>query len=283
MPRTLIVTDSTCDLPAEWVRRFDVRIVPTYIHFGTESLADNGIELTRTDFYTRLATATELPTTAAPPMGQTIEIMGQALQNAEHVIAITAAANLSGLHNIFRLAAESIDPARVTLIDSQMLSMGLGWQVVAAAEMIEAGRSPDEIKTAVVAMQPRSDVWAALDTLHYLRRSGRVSWASAIVGDILRIKPLVRLYRGEVTSLLRVRTAQRRFEALVNLAHKAAPLERLAVMHTNNLGEAHRLAEALADIWPAGKPPFIDVTPVIGVHVGPQGLGLAVVRESEAG
>jgi fatty acid-binding protein DegV len=104
-----------------------------------------------------------------------------------------------------------------------------------------------------------------------------------MVGDLLRIKPLIRLYLGEVSPLMRVRTAQRRFEALAELAREAAPLERLAVLHTNNLDEARLLAEALADIWPADRPPFIDVTPVIGVHVGPQGLGLSVVRESESG
>lgn len=283
MPRILIVTDSTCDIPADLQQRFDVRVVPTFVHFGLESLADDGIELTRDTFYKRLSADSALPTTSAPPLGLTAAVLSKALQEADHVIGITAAAALSGIYNVFRLAARNTTPSRITLIDSQMVSMGLGWQVMAAAEMAEAGYSPSDIKTSVVDMQPRSEVWAALDTLQYLRRSGRVGWATAVMGDLLKIKPIVHLYLGEVLSLMRVRTIHRRFSALVELAHNTAPLERLAVLHTQNRREAQALVEALADIWPAGEPPIVDVTPVIGVHVGPNGLGLAVVRKSLSG
>jgi DegV family protein with EDD domain len=279
MSRILIMTDSTCDLPADWIRRHDIRIVPTYVHFGQESLADDGVQLRRTEFYERLATSSTQPTTAAPPVGQTIEVMSQALADADHVVGITAPADLSAIFNIFRLAAEELDPARVTLIDSRMVSMGLGWQVVQAAEMAAAGHTPAEIEGAVRAMQPRTDVWAALDTLEYLRRSGRVGWATAFVGDLFRIKPIIRLHDAVVSSVARVRTSHSAFRALVDLAHKAAPLERLAVLHTNNIERARDLVDALTDIHPQDEVPIVDVTPVIGVHVGPRGLGLGLVRK----
>ncbi|MBI5957655.1 MAG: DegV family protein [Chloroflexi bacterium] len=280
MPRTLVMTDSTCDLPPEWVRRFDIRIVPTYVQYGLESLADDGVQLTRTDFYRRLATNEALPTTSAPPLGQTHQIMAQALDDADHVVALTAPAKLSGIYNTFRLSAEQLGRERVTLIDSGMLSMGLGWMVITAAEAAQQGAEPVEIKKAVANMGPRVDVWAALDTVEYLRRSGRVGWAAAMMSQLLQIKPVIRLYDSEVTALTRVRTSQRAFDTLVELAHKAAPLERLAVLHTNNLPGARRLAETLADIHPAHEPVMVDVTPVIGVHVGPNGLGLGIVRQS---
>jgi DegV family protein with EDD domain len=178
MTRFLVMTDSTCDLPPEWIRRFDIRVVPPI--FIDQSLADDGVELTRPDFYRRLVSSPVLPTSAAPPPGEVTEVMKQALSDAEHVIAITAPAALSGIFNTFRLAAEQTDPARVTLIDSGMVSMGMGWQVVIAAEMAQAGASAAEIETANRTIQPRADVWAALDTLEYVRRSGRVSWAAAM-------------------------------------------------------------------------------------------------------
>jgi DegV family protein with EDD domain len=204
--------------------------------------------------------------------------MARALADADHVIALTAPAKLSGVFNTFRLAAERTDPQRVTLIDSGTTSMGLGWQVIIAAEMAQAGAAPAEIEAANRALQPRVDVWAALDTLEFVRRSGRVSWAAALVGDLFKIKPLIRLHDGAVSSVTRVRTTQRAFQALVDLARNAAPLERLAVMHTDNLAGARRLMDALADIHPAAESIIIEATPVLGVHVGPQALGLGVVR-----
>jgi DegV family protein with EDD domain len=220
------------------------------------------------------------PTTAAGPVGETVEVMAAALADADHVIAITAATELSAIHNTFRLAAEQTDPARVTLIDSRTTTMGLGWQVTIAAEMIANGADADAIAAHLRDVQPRTDVWAALDTLENLRRSGRVSWTAAMVGSWFQIKPIVRLHDGVVSSYTRVRTSQRAFDTLVEIAHEAAPLERLAVLHTNNLAAAQRLMQVLADVQPEAAGTIVDVTPVIGLHVGANGLGLGLVRKA---
>lgn len=279
MARIALMTDSTCDLPPNWIERYDIHVVPTYVQFGQESLADDGVELTRAGFYERIVNAPVYPTTSAPPLGITCEVMRQALAGADHVIALTAPAQLSGIYNTFRLAAEQTAAGRVTLLDSGMLSMGMGWQVVMAAEMIAAGATPGAIVAANAQLQPRIDVWAALDTMQYLRRSGRVSWATAVVGNLLKIKPVIRLYDSTVSSVTRVRTRQNMFEALVNLAYANAPLERLAVMHTAQVEGAQQLLERLHPIHPAHEPVIVEATPVIGVHVGPNALGLAIVRE----
>jgi len=183
-----------------------------------ESLADDGVQLTRQGFYERLAADPLHPTTAAPPPGGVMEVMARALDEAEHVIALTAPKELSGIYNTFRLAAEKLGPERVTLVDGRSTSMGLGWQVVVAGEMIEAGAAPDDIEAALLDMQPQIHVWAALDTIHYLRRSGRVGWATAMVGGLFQIKPVIHLYNAVVESVGRVRTAQRGFDLLAELA-----------------------------------------------------------------
>ncbi len=280
MSRIVIVTDSTCDLPPAWIQRFDIRVVPTYVNFDQESLADDGVQLRREHFYERLTTSPVLPTTAAPPLGEVQQVMAQALADADFVIGITAPAKLSGIYNTFRLAAENTDPSRVTLIDSGTLSMGLGWQVVLAAELAGAEFAAPDIKTKVLASQPYTDVWAALDTFEYVHRSGRVGWAAAMMGDLFQIKPIIRLYDSVVSSVTRVRTAHRAFQALVDTAQAAAPLQRLAIMHTRNIEGAQRLLAALADIHPDHEPVIVEATPVIGVHVGPKALGLAVVRKN---
>ncbi len=279
MRRLLIMTDSTCDLPAEWTQRHDIRVVPTYVQFGQESLADDGVQLTREAFYRRLVTSPVYPTTSAPPLGQTQAMMARALEEAEHVLAITAPAKLSSIYNTFRLAAEALDPQRVTLVDSTQLSMGLGWQVLTAAEMAEAGADVEAIVAAVRAMQPRTHIWAALDSIQSLRRSGRVGWAAAWLGDFFKIKPIIHLHDSEVHSASRVRTTRRAFDTLVQLAREAAPFSHLAFLHTSNPQGVQRLAQALADLRPAREVVTVEVTPVIGVHVGANGLGLAVVRE----
>lgn len=282
MAKILVMTDSTCDLPADWVQQYDIRIVPTYVQFGLESLADDGVQLTRPAFYQRLATSQHLPTTAAPPLGQTVDVLAKALQDADHVVAITAPALLSGIYGIFKLAAEQTDPARVTVIDSQMVSMGLGWQVVEACQMAQQGATPEAIRARLTAMQPLTDVYAALDTFEYLRRSGRVGWAAAILGGFLQVKPLIRLHMSVVSSQGRVRTRERAFETLVALAHDVAPLSHLAVLHTANPQAAQRLAQAIEDIYPPDSPvPIVEVTPVIGVHVGPNALGFGIVRAEQ--
>jgi len=280
MPQIAIVTDSTCDLPSDWVAKYGIRVVPTYVQFGSESLADDGVQLTRAEFYRRLQTADPLPTTAAGPPGLPQEAFTEALKEADHVIGITAASKLSGIFNTFRIAAEETDPSRVTLIDSGMTTMGLGWQVLTAAEMAAAGEDVASIVAYVEAMRARSEVWAALDTMEYLRRSGRVGWAAAMVGSLFQIKPIIRLHDSVVSSVTRARTSQRAFATLVELAHQAAPLERLAVLHTVNPSGAARLLEALSDIRPEHTVATVDVTPVIGVHVGPQALGLSIVRKN---
>ncbi len=279
MRHLLIMTDSTCDLPSAWVQRYDIRVVPTYIQFGQESYADDGMQITRADFYRRIVNPSIYPTTSAPPLGLTQQTMARALEEAEHVLAITAPAKLSSIYNTFRLAAAALEPQRVTLIDSTQLSMGLGWQVLTAAEMAEAGADIDAIVAAVRAMQPRTHIWAALDSIQSLRRSGRVGWAAAWLGDFFKIKPIIHLHDSEVHSASRVRTTHRAFDTLIKLAREAAPFSHLAFLHTSNLAGVQRLSEALADLYPQREVVTVEVTPVIGVHVGANGLGLAVVRK----
>jgi len=278
MLRVRVITDSTSDIPAEWARRHDIRVVPTYVQFGAESLADDGVQLSRADFYQRLARSRVSPTTSSGPPGEALEVMRAALSEADHVIGVTAASALSGIYNTFRVAAEQSDAARVTLIDSRSTTMGLGWQAILAAEMAEQGVPPAEIKQRVEALQPRVFVWAALDTLEYVRRSGRVGWAAALAGDFFRIRQIISLHDGVVGAAVRVRTSQRALEALAQMARDAAPLSRLAVMHTANPEGAQRLLAAVASVHPPHESIVVEATPVLGVHVGPQALGLAVIR-----
>lgn len=272
-----ILTDSTADLDSQWVERYSIHVVPVFVNFGMESFADDGVALPRSEFYVRLANVTELPTTAAPPTGLIEQAFRETLQTADHVVAITVASTLSSVHDGMVLAATNVASDKITVLDSGTLSMGLGWQVIAAAMAAQNGADLDTIKSAAGQTRQRCQVYAALDTFEYLKKGGRVSWLTAGLGSLLQIKPVISVKDGKVEAAGRVRTFKKAFDEMVRLAKIQAPLERLAVLHSNAPDRAEQLRQALSDIAPSADVVIADVTTAVGTHVGPGAIGLATV------
>ncbi|HRE47247.1 MAG TPA: DegV family protein [Aggregatilineales bacterium] len=202
--RVRIVVDSTADVPPEYLARYDMRMIPAFVNFGAESYPDDGIALPRAEFYRRLVASSVLATTSAPSLGVAVDGLRAALEGVDHVVALTLSTNFSGIHNVFQLAAKEIDPARITVYDSGSLSMGVGWQALAAAEAAEQGAPPDAVLMAIREARARVEVWAAPDTLDYLRRGGRVN---ALVAGV----DCSTLTGWTATSLLTRRTGVVRF------------------------------------------------------------------------
>jgi DegV family protein with EDD domain len=252
--------------------------MPCFIQFGTASYLD-GVDITREQFYARLVISDELPKTASPSAGMFEVAYRRVAGNGDEVISVHLAEALSGVCNAARLGAQAFDPERVTIFDSENVTMGLGWLCLAAARAARAGMSRTQILAVLEKMKPRVHVLAAPDTLEFLRRSGRVGWASAMVGQFLHIKPVIGVYRGIVRSIDRVRTRARSIQRLVELVAELGPLESLAVLHTTAQEAATQLAREVAHLAPHPIP-IVEVTPVIGTHVGPNGLGLAAVVAS---
>lgn len=273
-----IVTDSTADIPPDL--SYDITVVPCFVQFGTASYLD-GIDITREQFYERLAHSDTLPKSAAPSVGIFEEVYRRVAGECDEVISIHLASALSGVFNSAQLGAQAVSQARITVYDSESLTMGLGWMCMAAARAARQGKSRAQIVALLDEMKPRTHVFAALDTLEFLRRSGRVGWASAMMGQLLDIKPVVRVYRGVVEMVSRVRTRARSVQQLVELVSGLGRLESLAVLHTRAQAAALQLAQDVAHLVPPPVP-IVEVTPIIGTHVGPNGLGLAVVAERGA-
>jgi DegV family protein with EDD domain len=268
-----LVTDSTADLPTELVARHNILVVPAIVLLDGRPYRD-GIELSRGEFYERLPTLKQLPQTASPAIGE-YEAAYRQCGDAD-VISLHMAAGLSGIYNAARLAAEPFGP-RLTLVDTGQVSMGLGWQVIAAAEAITAGQSLPAVLAAIKSTRRRVKVYALLDTLAYLRRGGRANAITSSIGDILQIKLIVELAESQVIQLVKHRTRSKAIEKLIELAEALGPLERLAILHTQAPAEAEALAARLASR--AAQPPLIvEATSVIGTHVGPQALGIAAVK-----
>jgi DegV family protein with EDD domain len=267
-----VVADSNCDLPAELVTRYNLFIVPSLLNVEGHSYRD-GLDLSRAEFYRRLPALKPLPTTAAPPAGA-FEAAFRACGDAP-IVCLTLAAAFSAIYNAARLGAEPFG-GQVTLIDTGTLSMAMGWQVLAAAEAAHAGADLPQVLAAVQAVQRSVRLYAALDTLEYLRRGGRASLVSALVGELLQVKPILEVRAGQIATLSKVRTQSRARAELIARVEALGPLQRLAILHTACPDGAHALAARLAPL--SAEPPLItEATAVIGVHVGPGALGLAPI------
>ncbi len=268
-----IVTDSTADIPSALTEKLGIHVIPNIIMIENRSYED-GIDITREEFYERLVTTKSISTGTASS-GKYEETFDLLLRKGyRHVLSIHAASLLSGIFNAASLAARSFGD-RVTVIDSNQISLGLGFQVLAAAEDSIQGAVLDRILSHLDDVRRRVRLIAMLDTLEYVRRSGRVSWARARVGELLKIKPFIEVKSGQVLSLGEARTTQKGLNRLRDLLNALGPIERLAVLHTNAEDEARHFLASLPDTPP--DPFLVNVTTVIGTHTGPNGIGFSVV------
>jgi DegV family protein with EDD domain len=279
MKKLALVTDSSCDVPADMVQTYGIHVIPAYINFSAhESLPDDGVSITREQFYARMKTAHPLPTTSAYSVGDAETVLRRALDQAEHVIAIHISAGLSAMYNSTRLASENLGTDRITVIDSGSLSIGAGWQVLYAARAIAQGLDREAVLRVIGSVKKRTFLWAFPDSLDYLRRSGRISNVLGQIGEVLQIKPILQANHGRVEPLSRARTSKNALAKLLQYAQAHLPIEGLALIHLDNLEGLARLRAGCASFAPPENTLEIFASSAIGVNFGPGGLGLSVVK-----
>jgi DegV family protein with EDD domain len=275
-----VVTDSTCDLPASVVQEYDIRVIPMYIHIGTKDYLD-GVELSRQEFYEGLPGYAEPPTTAAPGIDAFARIYEQLVEEgATGIVSIHISETLSNVVNVAQLAAQRITSVPVTVIDSGQLTLGVGLEVVRAVEAARAGGTMEEVVAAVRDLIPRTHTFAALSTVEFLRRSGRLTQFQAGLATVLRILPLLKMHNG-VAEMEKVRTRERAIRRLLQLLSEVGPVQDLAIVHTNAPQKAVELHERAQAMIPSYiEPIYAQVTPVIGAHIGPGAVGFVAVARS---
>ncbi len=272
-----IVTDSTCDIPAWLVEQHEIAVIPSVLVMEGVEYVD-GRDLSREEFYRRLPALREAPTTASSSPAEFAAAYESLLgRGCERVLSLHAAGNLTSILNTAQQAAQAFGE-RVHCLDSGSLSLGLGFQVLAAAEAAEDGWQA--VLRAVESTRRRLRVSAALDTMKYLKKSGRVPGAVAALGGLLSIKPMIELSEGEVKAIAAARTRQQADARMLNFLLESGPLERLAILHSNAEGRARGFLERAMDRASRSMPRdilMVNVTSLIGTHVGPNGLGFACV------
>jgi len=271
-----IVTDSTCDLPEPVIQELGITVVPLYINVGDQGYLD-GVELSREEFYTRLPDYPSHPTTGTPGL----EAFRQAYQavssdGADQILSIHISESLSATVDVAKTASQDFTQTPVTVRDSRQLSLGTGFQVETAARMAKEGKPMNEILAALDSIMRRTFVAAGLDTLEYLRRSGRMNGFMTGLGSLLKLKPILTMKDG-LPGSERVRTSEKAEARLVKMLKTHSPLERFALLHTHAAQKADAFRERIAEYLPQGDMFSVDITPVIGAHIGPGAVGYAIV------
>jgi DegV family protein with EDD domain len=273
-----IVTDSTCDLPENLIGQHRIEVVPSVVVIEGLEYAD-GQDISRSDFYQRLPGLNQPPTTAAPSIGEFTTCYRRLFDvGCEQIISIHATGALTAILATARQAAREFHE-RLMVVDSRSLSLGLGFQVLAAAESAENGLHA--ALSAIESTRNRLRLFAALDSVEYVRRSGRVPVILSFLNSLLQIKPLVELVDGEIKAVASVRTTRQANERLASFFKSGDRFERLAILHTGAEARAREFLSNLVNEHRMSLPCeilMVNVTPVIGSHVGPNGLGFAAVR-----
>ncbi len=271
-----IVTDSSCDLPQEIIQEHRITVIPLFINVGDQSYLD-GIDLSHQEFYERLPGFKPAPKTAAPGpevFRKVFELL--ASEGATEILSIHVSTKLSAIVDIARTAVKETTRLPVTIFDSRQLSLGTGFQVLAAAQAAAEGRSLSEILSILEEQIRRTHVFAALDTMEYLRRSGRMNFAISALGTLLQIKPFMKMYNGEPTAE-RVRTRKGAMKRLVELLEEYGPYEKVALLHSHALQRAEALLLEVRSLLPEGDIMVEEITPVLGAHIGPGVIGFACI------
>jgi DegV family protein with EDD domain len=274
-----IVTDSTADVPAAFAAELDIAVVPLQVLLGQE-VYQNGVDLQPRTFFEKLAGSSELPRTSQPPVGQFVQTYQQLLdrEQCEAVVSIHVAGSLSGTVNAARTAVQMLsDPSRVEVIDSGLLSMGIGWAAIEAARLAQTGAPPLEVSRAVRSLLPRVRTALMIDNLENLYRGGRITLISAALGTALRVKPLLSIRDGEISVWGRVRTRSRALKQLVAEIRGWGPLAEMAVLHTGAEELAQGLAEEFYDLVPGNRMLILPAGPALTFHLALGAVGVAAV------
>jgi DegV family protein with EDD domain len=269
-----IVTDSASDLAPDLAERHDITVVPLTIRFGDTEFLDRR-DLTPDEFWSRCATSAVLPETAAPSPGAFQETFEQAAAAGyDGVVCICLSAALSATFQAATAAAQAVGndfPVRV--IDSRSITMGQGLMALSAARLSSEGKGMEDVAGLTQELLTRTRVFGALDTLDYLKKGGRIGGASAFLGSLLSIKPIIQVCDGVVEAESRQRTRTRSLHYLVEKVRQQGTLEQLAVLNAA-APDIEDLLTMMSEVFPRENMIMADVGPVIGAHSGPGTVGV---------
>lgn len=275
-----IVTDSAADLPADLAASRRIEVVPLTVRFGSESYV-SGVELGPDEFWTKLADTHEAPATAAPSAGDFQKTYEKLIgDGATGIVSVLLSSKLSATYQSAAVAANEIVGTPIEVFDSLAVSGSTGLLALHAADRADAGASPAEIVGELEALRPRVHLYGVIDTLEYLRLGGRIGGAQALLGTMLKMKPVIGLHDGVVEPVGRVRTRAKALEHLAGLvaAHRGS-IERLIVLN-GAATDVHELVKLLGGIVDVSASDVWTLGPIVGTHAGPGVVGVVFITSA---
>ena len=275
-----IVTDSACDLPEAVCEQLGIEVVPLSIRFGEREYVDRK-ELSTDAFWRELESASTLPETAAPSVGAFEETFRKLSdEGADGIVCINLSAKMSATMQSAQVAAKALDgETPIEIIDSMSASMGIGNLALIAARRAANGATVEEIVREVEDARARQHVYAAVDTLEYLRKGGRIGGAQAMLGSMLSIKPVIVVKDGAVEQGGKVRTRSKALQFLIDQI-PAGKVEMISVLHAN-APDIDDFLKMLEPVVPDAEVVVGKIGPVVGVHTGPRLMGIAWIDRAE--
>jgi DegV family protein with EDD domain len=270
-----IVTDSTSDIPEAIAEQLGVTVVPLYVFFGEEALKDR-VEITREAFFARLTSGKdEHPHTSQPSVEDFVAVYKELTDQGHEVVSVHVSDKMSGTMNSARLAQAELPDAKITLVDTGLAALALGLVVKFAAEAAAAGKSADEVVAAAKEASGKTHCYFVPATLEFLQKGGRIGKASAIIGGLLSIKPILAVIDGEVHPFTKVRTESKAVAKLREIATEGGPYAEVGIIHEGEGESAMALLEHLKSL--SDKPVVSgQIGAVVGVHTGPGVIGMAL-------
>ena len=278
-----VVTDSTSDLPPDLAATYGIRIVPLNVRFGVDEYLD-GVTMQAEEFYRRLESSEELPTTSQPAVPSFVDVYRELLADNDSIVSVHLSSKLSATHTAAVQAREELgeDGSRVEVVDTLQASMALGWVAVGVAQAINSGANVEEAVAQAHSLSSRAKFIGLVETLEYLHKGGRIGNAQKLVGSLLRIKPMLELKDGIAHPLERARSKSKGITRIKQLVEEAAPLSHLCIFYTTEQVIAEGIAHSLAHTVTDHAPIVARQGPVVGTYLGPGALGVCYVKAAES-
>jgi DegV family protein with EDD domain len=266
-------------MPSEFAHALGISVVPLSVIFGEEVFRE-GVEISPDLFYDKLINGKEMPTTSAPSVGDFLEVYEPLLKETDEIVSVHISSKLSATYDNACQAAEFLADrgAKIDVVDSRVVSLGLTFVVQAAAKAAREGGGVDQVRAAAERVIERVRIYILLDTLEYVRRGGRIGRARAFLGGMLRVKPMLALRDGEVHPHERVRTKRRALDRLFQIVTSYPNVREVAIGYSTNPQDAHDFQQRMAEVMPHVNIWTARFGPVIGTHGGPGVLGLGLLE-----
>ncbi|MBK50598.1 MAG: fatty acid-binding protein DegV [Chloroflexi bacterium] len=274
-----IITDSTSDIPESVVSDLDIEVVPLNIHIGQDDFK-HGVDIGTDEFYTKLLTGSQLPKTSQPSPGEFLDVYNKFLDKSDAIVSIHVTSKLSGTYNSAIQAKSELNTTKpIEIVDSATVSMALGLIVIRAAKLAKEGGTLEQVVKEIDECSRKSEVLVVLDTLEYLAKGGRIGKASALIGSILSVKPILTVADGVVDTFGKARTFTKAMNSLEEAIKGFTPVTDMSVFYSTDKNISDDMIGRLSGIVEADRLVVSRIGPTVGTYAGPKAIAVAVIKE----